>query len=403
MEPLLHLPTLMVVYALGTFMVAGVAAYVWLGDRSNRTFKILMLAAAIGISGALIHGLRDVAPFWLSTAIGFPLGFVGSGLFWSAFRIAEGKEPLYIQAVSGGILSAILTPLPIFDDSSVFRAVLAALIIGTYSLLCAREVYIQRHVEPLPSRQLAIAILGSHALLWYLRVPFALFYEPPAVDDHVANWFTVLTLFSALNNIFAMFTLTLLAKDRSERRYRIAAQTDMLTGLRNRRDFVEKVEKYLANAGGPVVLIMIDIDRFKRINDTYGHLAGDKALVALANCLREICDRRWLIARLGGEEFGCLIPDSDLAAGTSVAEEIRKATEEMEIAFENNTLRITISLGVTISGAGASGLDSLLAHADAQLYRAKNTGRNRVCSLPPSGVVNNTGDGAIASASSQTV
>ncbi len=377
----------MIVYALGTFMAGAIAAAIWWRDRNNLAFKILIVATIAGIAGIVIHGTRNITPFWFSTGAGFPLVFIGSGLFWCAFAAFEGRRPNYWMALAGAAVSLAITPLPLFQESTVFRAIFAAFVIGSHNMLCAWEVWRGGKREPLPARPLAMSINAGHALLWYARIPMALFLEPPSQGEDYASWFVIMTLLSALNNIFAMFALMLLSKDRSERRYKLASETDMLTGINNRRVFVERSNETLLASGVPAALLMVDIDKFKSINDTYGHAAGDKAIVAFADCLKNNCEDGWIIGRLGGEEFGCLIPGGNLRSGMEAAERLRRATEALTIGIGDQSIGMTVSVGVSTVSPEASTLDALMMLADLNLYTAKNEGRNRVCARSPSDVL----------------
>ncbi len=379
MDDLLHLPTIMVIYALGTLMVGSISLTLWLRDRSNRPFLLLTVAASIGIVGAVLHGLRSAAPFWLTTGVGFPLVFLGTGLFWTAFVAFEGRRPNYWLAATGAMISIALTPSELFQDSTTFRAILAAIIVGTYNLLSAWEVYRHSESEPLPSRNLAAFINAAHAGMWYIRIPMALLIEAPSRGEEYAQWFVIVTLFTALHNIFAMFALTLLGKDRSERQYRIASEIDNLTGVNNRRMFVERAREILEKKDSHAALLMFDIDKFKLVNDTYGHACGDTALIAFANCLQKHCKDDWAVGRLGGEEFACLIPGADLHAGLAAGEMFRSATEGLVVQLKDTQLHLTVSIGVASNDDGPATLDSMLALADLNLYKAKSDGRNRVC------------------------
>ncbi|MFC3163671.1 GGDEF domain-containing protein [Ciceribacter thiooxidans] len=382
MEQFLHLPTIMVVYALGTLVVAVISLGIWWRDRSNRAFAVLGLASVAGIVGAVLHGLRLVVPFWLSTGLGFPLAFAGIGLFWSAFAVFDNRRPSYLAAFAGALLSLAIYPLSLFQDSTVFRAVFAAAVFGVYNGLAAWEVYRGGLREPLPFRPLACAINLGHALLWLARIPFALFVAPPVdAQEHYAVWFVGLSLLSALSNMFGMFSLAMLAKDRSERRYRIAAETDALTGLDNRRSFIARTEAMLARPDEATAMLLFDLDHFKSVNDTDGHLAGDRVLVAFSELLRRQMPENAVVARFGGEEFACLLPGAGLDEGRAIADAFRRAVERHLIPFEGRTLSITVSIGVAVIGEGTVTLDLLLASADTMLYLAKAEGRNCVRAL----------------------
>jgi len=152
------------------------------------------------------------------------------------------------------------------------------------------------------------------------------------------------------------------------------AATDPLTGLPNRRHFLRLAGEAMATARGQgrgVCFIMLDLDHFKNINDTYGHKAGDMALCGVARLLQEAALEPDCAGRLGGEEFGILLPAGDLAAACAVAERLRLALAELRPGGH----AITASLGVAV---GQTDVDALLARADEGLYAAKRAGRNRV-------------------------
>mgnify|MGYP002640119561 CR=1 FL=1 len=160
------------------------------------------------------------------------------------------------------------------------------------------------------------------------------------------------------------------------------ATTDALTGLHNRRYLQQALEFEIARgqrAEHPFCLLMMDIDHFKRVNDTYGHAVGDRVLVQVATVLQENLRNIDLRARWGGEEFVALLLDSQRDAGLQTAEKIRAVLEQTEIhAGLDEPVRVTISIGVACSPADGVEEHKLFAHADAALYRAKEGGRNRV-------------------------
>jgi diguanylate cyclase (GGDEF)-like protein len=160
------------------------------------------------------------------------------------------------------------------------------------------------------------------------------------------------------------------------------ATTDALTGLHNRRYMKQSLEFELARGQRvehPFCLLMIDIDHFKRVNDTWGHAVGDEVLVALAALLRDNLRNIDLRARWGGEEFVALLLDSDREAGLHTAEKLRATVEAMEIDVGlEEPVRITISVGLACFPKDGADEQGLFQHADAALYRAKEGGRNRV-------------------------
>lgn len=163
----------------------------------------------------------------------------------------------------------------------------------------------------------------------------------------------------------------------------LQANQDYLTGLSNRRHFLEQGEMELARAeryGHTLSLFMLDIDHFKNINDTHGHKAGDIALQKLSHILRETLRTVDVIGRLGGEEFAILLPETDLQEAAEIAERLREIVARCEVILEVGlSLHFTVSIGVATLKEKGVNLDTLLNLADQALYQAKATGRNKVC------------------------
>lgn len=161
------------------------------------------------------------------------------------------------------------------------------------------------------------------------------------------------------------------------------AHTDYLTGVSNRRHFIEQAELELSRAiryGNPLSIFMMDIDFFKQINDTYGHNAGDTVLKKLAAVCWQTLREVDIIGRLGGEEFAVLLPETGLEEAIEVAERLRASLANVKIPQENSPpLQFTVSIGVLSLASKDGNFDSLLHLADNALYEAKKSGRNKVC------------------------
>lgn len=172
---------------------------------------------------------------------------------------------------------------------------------------------------------------------------------------------------------------------RLEHRILELANTDPLTGILNRRAFMERMEQEINRSGrdnSPLSFILSDIDYFKKVNDTYGHQAGDIVLQKFSNRLKTSIRPYDFIGRYGGEEFVVCLPGADENQSQFAAERIRKQVEEMEVLFADSSksIRITASFGVaSLQVDSDDHLDDLIRRADDAVYRAKNEGRNRVC------------------------
>jgi diguanylate cyclase (GGDEF)-like protein len=167
---------------------------------------------------------------------------------------------------------------------------------------------------------------------------------------------------------------------RSRRRFRTQAQTDPLTGIANRRHFLERAQQVATRSRQqPEIasVLVLDIDHFKLINDAYGHQAGDAAIrhVALqANACLRVGD---VLGRTGGEEFAALLPATDDSAAREVAERIRQVIEQTPLNHHGDQIHLTVSIGLMSSPLTGDNIETLIQCADKVMYRAKNAGRNR--------------------------
>jgi diguanylate cyclase (GGDEF)-like protein len=168
-------------------------------------------------------------------------------------------------------------------------------------------------------------------------------------------------------------------------RYALAQQatTDPLTQLKNRRAFFDNAEKFFSQARryhSDLSVMLLDIDHFKRINDTHGHHGGDEALSHLAAVLSQMIRSEDTVARIGGEEFGVLMPDTNRLGAAVLAERMRAAAEREPFVLAGRTVHVTVSIGIASFGPdGYDSFDQLMSAADRRLYLAKSSGRNRIC------------------------
>lgn len=162
--------------------------------------------------------------------------------------------------------------------------------------------------------------------------------------------------------------------------YRLTT-VDGLTQIYNRRYFEETLERELARCNRynrALSLVLIDIDHFKNVNDSFGHLAGDHILKSLASTIKTRIRREDILSRYGGEEFSLLLPEVDLPGAATLAEKTRKVIEKHKFEFDNQHIPVTVSLGVATIDGTQSDAQDLIRAADAKLYEAKAAGRNKV-------------------------
>ena len=174
----------------------------------------------------------------------------------------------------------------------------------------------------------------------------------------------------------------------SRNKLKCQALTDPMTKLYNRRYLSEITEHLLGlmrRNRSQLTVVMLDIDKFKNVNDTYGHQVGDDVIIKLAQTLQKFTRTSDVICRLGGEEFLILLPETAVDGGYSMAETLRSEVEKLLIILDGRTkLRFTISIGISQVNRDEKNFDAAMTRADAALYEAKESGRNRVCRTKPS-------------------
>lgn len=200
-------------------------------------------------------------------------------------------------------------------------------------------------------------------------------------DDEIGQ------LRAGFNRMLAQIEAQEAENERVARELHARATTDDLTGLDNRRHFIARLHEETArlqrNEGERASVLMCDLDHFKRVNDTWGHAAGDQVLKHFAQLLRQALRKVDSAGRVGGEEFAVLLPGASAHDAFAFAERLRSHVEQNPAVFENEPIGITVSIGIAELDARTAQGDKALKHADRALYRAKSGGRNRICLFAP--------------------
>jgi diguanylate cyclase (GGDEF)-like protein len=204
------------------------------------------------------------------------------------------------------------------------------------------------------------------------------------------NEATLTALTNSLRSVMDQRSSVLEALQASESRFKYLAHHDPLTGAMNRRAFMERAATELKATGlveRPCGFVMMDIDHFKKFNDTWGHQAGDEALRHIVQVMSALLRENDFLGRYGGEEFVFFFEGVDRHTGAAIAERIRKAVETQPVKLESGPVPITASFGVTVSDIHKSRddnyVEALIHDADLALYQAKASGRNRVVYFEP--------------------
>jgi len=240
----------------------------------------------------------------------------------------------------------------------------------------------------------SVATLGTPAFTVWEQRPYLMrfkSYQPiTGQEEFMYQNTTLLPLRSPDNRInhicLVIYDVTDVATNRHQiqaanAQLQLLSSTDRLTGLYNRGHWEGSLKAAYARHqryGNALSLVMLDIDHFKHVNDTYGHQAGDKVIEQLAQLLREHARESDVPGRYGGEEFGVVLSDTDHAGARIFAERLRQAVEALLVQYNGQDIRFTISLGAADLSAPANDHAELIARADQALYTSKKTGRNRV-------------------------
>ncbi|MFT3729939.1 MAG: GGDEF domain-containing protein [Hyphomicrobium sp.] len=294
--------------------------------------------------------------------------------FAAARQFRTGKFPakLMVQAI---LLSSAVIAIPMFLGYDGVCYILVDTIACALLFATGSEYWRWRKEAPAPLILLsALYIVAgiSFALCAAVLIDRRSWIMNRAQND----WATNINLIACLATLTAAGALSLgLNQIRITRRHKLEAETDALTGILNRRALFDRVPEMRTST--PIVVIGLDIDHFKQVNDTHGHSLGDTVLKSFANILSDTVRDEDLTARVGGEEFAVLLPDASLKMANTVAERIRKKFSEQRFLSNGQLFGSTVSVGISQIGTRAC-LNDLMLQADAALYMAKRSGRNRV-------------------------
>jgi diguanylate cyclase (GGDEF)-like protein len=287
------------------------------------------------------------------------------------FGFTRWRKSLYLFTLPGwvAVCYAVATGASRLQLTELISFIIALSVFG------AAVVLLRPREAPLLQR-----LIGINNILFALAIWAWLGFEGGSPGTSTTPVIGLAYLASYLMMIVNGFGFLLLCKQKDDEQMRRLATIDGLTGMLNRRAFFERAEsahQLALRLRKPIALLMLDIDHFKQLNDSFGHASGDEALKVFADTARGVLREHDLIGRLGGEEFALVLPGTRLEGALEAAERLRLAVLEAPVFGGAPGYRMTVSIGVVTIEAGEE-LTAALARADHALYAAKTGGRNRV-------------------------
>ncbi|MBP1858337.1 GGDEF domain-containing protein [Rhizobium herbae] len=366
----MDLATVLLLHKSSFFIGALCFLYVrWQSPRSHGlgvlAIAFLLLAIASTVAGL---GEKRALPLYAWALSSFALGTFGYAVFWIGIRrlSSRKKRPFDWLATALPMLLTATAVITGFHLDNLFRgSVFQFNSILFLSASAVALVHDTRH-EKLSARYALAASIVVAAILSLFIILGLVAWK--AIHPRDAFFLLILCHFA-----IALFTLVFV-KERAEATLTKLLDTDALTQIHNRRWFFSQLPA-APRAGD--AFIIIDIDHFKRVNDTFGHAAGDAVLASVAQKMAENLRKSEIFARLGGEEFGIYLPAASDLEPRFVAEKLRNAIQFLDVRSGETDIPVTISAGIAIAGDGLQ-MNELMSVADIALYSAKNLGRNRV-------------------------
>jgi diguanylate cyclase (GGDEF)-like protein len=352
----------------------------WLQNRSTRALLWWGVAFLVGSLGLALLMLRKFTGPSFSIQIGNALIFLAYSLLWCGARVFDGRSVRPILPAAGPVAWLIACQIPAFYDDIGIRVCFGSLVVAAYVGLAGFEIWRGR-TEPLLSRWPTVLVMGTNAAVFVVRAVMT-FIPSPLSGDYGAQaasmgWYTPVGFGTLVFIIVFAFMLLMMTKERTELRYKIASLVDPLTGMANRRAFIEHAETLLRRPSSSMAVLLFDLDHFKEINDRFGHALGDRVLKIFSDVVGAALRPCDIGGRLGGEEFAVVLRDAGRKRAVMVADRIRERFAEDAVEIDGQPVLGTVSIGVAMAESECT-IDELLARADGALYQAKRMGRDRV-------------------------
>lgn len=386
---MLHAPDFATMIVVGTAVNFVLNISFWFSYARRLTASELLywsIGLMLNFLGAAILAMRDLLPAFITGEIGGMLFVSFMGFMLLGFQAFFGRPLNWLYVAAVPVFYAVtMFPFVGTEMGLAIGALEIFVSIALGSLLICREFMLRNRTEQLSTMPLAIVVYGSFAALQLVCLVAGILSPLMEANGVVqSSWIGWAMMVIVLHKAMCVLVILLLVSDRIEARLRELANTDMLTGVHNRRAFVSAVDAALANAPQSMMLAIFDLDHFKRINDTYGHLAGDAVLQSFCQTIGSVMTPSLKFGRMGGEEFAMFAPVIRKDKTLEFLDRIRTLVSETKVPFAGHEIDMQVSIGVTFSEVAGTNLDAMMAAADCALYMAKREGRNRICEFHPS-------------------
>ncbi len=380
MGPDLDVNTLFMVTMHVEIMLGLLLFFAWAQNFSKTALAWWGSSHLLRAVSIMLLGMHGSIPAWASIDLANAVLYGSFALTWSGARVFDRRSAEPVWCMVGVIIWLLACRLPQFAASIELRALVGSLIVTTYTWLAAYEFWRGRD-EALVSRWPAIFMLFAHGALFLLRTPLAaMFHISPSNAFSQSAWLELISMEALLFTISIAFILLAMAKERTEYGHREAARTDALTGIFNRRGFLEQsaVSSRWAMDLKPTAVLLIDLDNFKSINDRFGHAIGDRVLQTFAESTAANLPSEGLVGRWGGDEFVAVLYDTGREEAKAAAKRMQSTFQRLAADINGHPVNATLSVGMVFSPEGPLDLPALLVQADEALYLAKELGRNRI-------------------------
>ena len=380
---MIDLRTLLVLVAVADLMVAVILL---MGAGRRLTHGIVAWIAALGARALAVSILAlGIQPQVATIAVSASLLALSMTLQASALLAYDSRRlPAWVHTT---VIAGVALPFSLIGTDAAHVVLFGGIVFGTLlAMLAAIASQVRPAAGRAPGRVVLVATFALGAAAFYFRGVAATFAAEPMQAFAAPTMFqSAIFVAACAAAIVSTFGFLLLHKERADHEALRLATMDPLTGAYNRRTFHEIAERELSRArraGQPLSIILVDIDHFRAINETYGNRIGDQVLQRIAALVHEALRKEDMLVRYGGEEFLVMLPDVPGPGAVVVAGRIRKSIDAEPIKVGEHEIAVTVSMGVSARlDEGPESIESLLARADGALSLAKQRGRNRVVAL----------------------